>query len=142
MIGMFTALAPHPVTYFVASLLAGLVALQCQHPSRKPLVAVCLVFSWLAFSNIVAIFSNPDYASCLGIFILLWCSHIVHALLIEKHATPLPNSPTPTVTASPDKASSVSPSWDWVINCSTISAGSEPETSHLILRRHVNPPRG
>lgn len=103
-----------PLTYFVASLLTGLIALQSQQSSRKYLVAVCLTFSWLAFSNILAIFSNPDYASCLGIFILLWCSHIVHVLLIEKYKLPLPLSSTPAAITFPEKASSVASSWNWV----------------------------
>ena len=90
------AFPPLPLMYFTGSLLTSLMALQSQQSFRNLFLALFLTLSWLTFRNILVIFPNPDHASCFGIFILIWCSHIVHAVLIEKYKINLPHSPGST----------------------------------------------
>ena len=107
------AFAPLPLAYFAGSTITALVALQSHQSLRPLLLAIFLSFACLTFNNILTIFPNPDHASCFGLFILIWSSHITHVLLIEKHVVPLPHSPTPTTRTFPTKASSTSSSWNW-----------------------------
>ena len=93
--GTMIALAPFPLVYFTGSLLTSIVAIQSQQSSRRPLLVIFLTLSWLTFRNILVIFPNPDHASCVGIFILIWSSHVVHVTLIEKYTINSPHSRAP-----------------------------------------------
>lgn len=107
------AFAPIPLTYWAGATLTALVAIQSQQNQRIPLLAIFLAFVWLTFSNILTIFPNPDHASCFGLFLLIWSSHTIHVLFVEKHVVTLPHSPTPTTTTFPQRASTISSSWNW-----------------------------
>ena len=108
------ALAPFPLLYFTGSLLTSLVAFQSEQSIRKPLLALFLTSTWLAFCNILVIFPNPDHASCCGIFILIWCSHIVHATLIEKYTITLPHSSSSTNRFPTEKINGISSVRNWI----------------------------
>ena len=107
------AFAPLPLMYFTGSLLTSLIALQSQQSFRKLPLALFLIFSWLTFRNILAIFPNPDHASCFGIFILIWCSHIMHAVLIEEYTITMLQSPAPTTKIAAEKADSTCSTQKW-----------------------------
>ena len=108
------AFAPLPLTYLTGSFLTAAIALQSKQSARLPLLVVILTFTWLTLSNLYAIFTNPDHADCFGVWLVIWCLHIVNALFIEKYTVPLPHSPTPTTTSFPEKAGTISSSWNWL----------------------------
>ena len=75
-----------PLIYFSLSMLFGLVALKGRRPGRQPLLlALVMTFGLLAFGGITDICPSLDQANVLGLFILIYLSHMACVLCVETH---------------------------------------------------------
>ena len=73
-----------PLSYFSVSVFSSLVALNISQPYRPILLVAQITFALLAFRGITDVSSSPDYASVLGLFLLIWTSHMASVLCVEK----------------------------------------------------------
>lgn len=76
------------LSYFSISTLSTLVARNAPQPCRPALLGVVIAFAILAFRSINYLTDAADRASIIGLFILLWLSHITTTLCVEKHVLP------------------------------------------------------
>ena len=91
MFAIMTALVP--LSYFWISASVGLVGLKAPQPYRPVLLAILIAFGILSFRRITDLTTAPDQASVLGLFMLIWLSHMTCVLCVEKYVLPTtPNS--------------------------------------------------
>ena len=77
-----------PLLYFVLSLCFAMVALNLR-PSRRPaFLAPIFAFAVSSFQSITLVSPSLDYAHVLGLFVLIWLSHISSVLCLEKYVLP------------------------------------------------------
>jgi hypothetical protein len=74
-----------PIVYFFVSMFFSLVALQSSQPCRAALFVLLVTFALLAFHGINEVTNSPEQADVLGLFILIYISHMGCVLLVEKH---------------------------------------------------------
>jgi len=77
-----------PICAFSISLGSALVALSVPQPKSLSYLASHLIFGVLAFVRVTDIITTPDHASVLGLFLLIWMSHMTCVLLLEKQTLP------------------------------------------------------
>lgn len=77
-----------PLLYFSVSTFFAMVALNAPQPCRPALLGVVIAFAILAFRRITDLTDAADRASIIGLFILIWLSHITTTLCVEKHVLP------------------------------------------------------
>lgn len=84
----FTMTPLLPILYFLVSMFFSMVALNSR-PSRRPtLLAVLVLFALLAFHGITDVAQSLEQADVLGLFILIYISHMGCVLLVERHELP------------------------------------------------------
>ncbi|MCJ1344594.1 hypothetical protein MMC31_002797 [Peltigera leucophlebia] len=77
-----------PLSCFSISTFSALVALNAPQPCRPALLGIVIAFAILAFRSITYLTDAADRASILGLFILIWLSHITTTLCVEEHTLP------------------------------------------------------
>lgn len=76
------------LSYFSVSTFSALVALNAPQSCRPALLGVVIAFAILAFRHITYLADAADRASIIGLFILIWLSHITTTICVEKHVLP------------------------------------------------------
>ena len=77
-----------PIVYFGSSVLLSALAIQASPKDSLGLIGLSVSLALLAFRRITDITSVAEWSSLLGFFVLLWISHIVKLLALDKHIPP------------------------------------------------------
>ena len=83
-----TMAALAPIAYFGSSVLLSALAIQASPKDRLGLIGLSVSLALLAFRRVTDITSVAEWSSLLGFFALLWISHIVKLLALDKHIPP------------------------------------------------------
>ena len=73
-----------PIAYFCAAVFTSTVAVRASPKDSLGLLGLSVSLALLAFRRVTEITSQAELSSLLGFFVLLWISHIVRLLLLEK----------------------------------------------------------
>ena len=77
-----------PLLYFLLSMFFGLVALNVRQRYRFFLLLLLIGFALLAFHRVLDVSSHLEHAHTLGLFVLIYISHMICVLCIEKYHLP------------------------------------------------------
>ena len=77
-----------PIAYFGISVLLSALAIQASPKDRLGLIGLSISLALLAFRRVTDITSRAEWSSLLGFFVLLWVSHIVKLLALDRHVPP------------------------------------------------------
>ncbi|MCJ1453678.1 hypothetical protein MMC28_004026 [Mycoblastus sanguinarius] len=77
-----------PLSYFSASVFCSLTALNVSQPYRPALLVSLIASGLLAFRRLTDVSSSPEAASVLGLFVLIYLSHMSSVLCLEKYRLP------------------------------------------------------
>ena len=83
-----TMTALTPITYFCTSVVLGAIAVKNPRENNLGLLGLSASLALLAFRGVTDVTSWAEMSSLLGFFVLLWISHIVKSLLLNKHTPP------------------------------------------------------
>jgi hypothetical protein len=81
-----------PFLYFSISLLLSMIALKSSQRYRPSLLVLLVYFGILAFRGIRDVSSSLLVADTLGLFLLIWLSHMACVLCTEKYVLPRDNT--------------------------------------------------
>ena len=77
-----------PVAYFCTSVLVSAVAVRASPKDSQGLIGLSVSLALLAFRRVTDITALAEMSSLLGFFVLLWISHIVKLLVLDKPIPP------------------------------------------------------
>ena len=77
-----------PITYFCTSVVLGAIAVKNPREDSLGLLGLSGLLALLAFRGVTDVTSWAETSSLLGFFVLLWISHIVKLLLLNKRTPP------------------------------------------------------
>ena len=78
-----------PVAYFCTSVFLSAVAIRAPPKESQGLIGLSVSLALLAFRRVTDITAWAEMSSLLGFFVLLWISHIVKLLVLDKPIPPL-----------------------------------------------------
>ena len=77
-----------PITYFCTSVVLGAIAVKNPREDNLGLLGLSVSLALLAFRGVTDVTSWAELSSLLGFFVLLWISHIVKMLVLDKSTPP------------------------------------------------------
>ena len=83
-----TMAALAPIAYFGSSVSLSALAIQASPKDSVGLIGLSISLALLAFRRVTDITSVAEWSSLLGFFVLLWISHIVKLLALDKQILP------------------------------------------------------